>query len=95
MPKGIICAAKATFIIKLLQLDIYLSQYLFHHLSYSFYLIQCGGLGIPENEKTAPGNDVAHSRFLVHTRYLVWLGLLSLHRLALAGAGSHGHPRQI
>jgi hypothetical protein len=36
-------------------------------------------------------HHAADSSFLVYIGYLVWMGLLCLYRLALAGKGSHGH----
>jgi hypothetical protein len=47
-------------------------------------------MGIPVNKEMASYNSIAYRFFLVCAGYMVWLGILFLHRLALGGKGKTG-----
>lgn len=70
-------------------------QHLLLCLPHRFHFIQYDRVGVQENAQMASYNHVAYGGVVVHSGYLVWLGLLSLHRLALEGSGSHGLSRPL
>lgn len=60
-------------------------QYFLLCISHRIYPIQYGWLDFQEYPKMAPGHAFTNRFFLVCFGYLVWMGILFLHTMALGG----------
>ena len=59
-------------------------------ISYFFNVVQLSWLGMEKDPPVEPYYTFIDGRFLVHSGDMVWMGLLFLYRLALAGEGENG-----